>query len=215
MEVSQEQRNEYFNALYNQQNGNSEPMKRFKEKNECLYRIINAMYHKRVKVLKDIRVMREVSCNKVYFGSLTFNEVKDKNQEKTKRKEVFSFLNTIFLCFLVVEEYGEENGRYHCHYVGIFKDNKTFEDLFSWHSREDIQRVKSDRAVARYLCNYIVKQVPRIRRNKTLIKISKDMQKCRNWSNIGFTSLSDNCKAQAYETLFLSDLVEVDASTPF
>lgn len=206
MEVSQEIRQEYFTALYNQQNGNNEPMKRFRDAHYEVYKIINAMYHKRVKVLKDIEVMREVSRNKVYFGSLTFNEMKDNNQVKTKRKEVFTFLNTIFLCFLIVEENGEENERYHIHFVGIFKDGKSFEDLFKWHSREDIQRVKSARSVARYLCNYIVKCVPRIRRNKVLIKISKDMKKARSWRDYGFDCFYDRERAKAYETLFLSDL---------
>lgn len=210
MEVSQELRTEYFNALYNQQNGNNEPMKRFRSAHYDLYKIINAMYHKRVKVLKDIQVMREVSCNKVYFGALTFNDLKDKNQEETKRKEVFRFLNTIFLCFLVVEEYGKESGRYHCHYVGIFKDNKSFDDLYKWHSREDCQRVKSARSVARYLCNYIVKQVPRIRRNKNLIKVSKEMQKSAYFSGMGLSCIGKIHKANAYTTLFLEDLEVID-----
>ena len=204
MEVSEEVRKEYFNALYNQQNGNNEPMKRFKASHFDVYKIINAMYHKRVKVLKDINVMREVSRNKVYFGSLTFNEIKDKNLLKSKRREVFNFLNTIFLCFLLVEEEGEHNQRYHVHYVGIFRDNKTFADLFAWHSREDIQRVKSARSVARYLCNYIVKQVPRIRRNKTLIKVSEEYKKARYFAPFG---QKHTCLAN--EILFLNDLEEV------
>lgn len=205
-DISQELKNEYFNALYNQQNGNNEPMKRFKLAHVDFYRIINAMYHKRVKVLHDIKVMRDLSHNKVYFGSLTFNELKDKNQEKTKRKEVFTFLNTIFLCFLVVEEYGEDNGRYHIHYVGIFKDNKHFEDLQGWHSREDIQRVKSARSVARYLCNYIVKAVPRIRRNKLLIEMSTKAKKAQMWRNYGFKGFAEETKREMFETLFISSL---------
>lgn len=205
-EVSQEIRQEYFNALYNQQNGNNEPMKRFKVSHTEVYSIINAMYHKRVKVRKDIDVMRELSCNKVYFGSLTFNEVKDQNKNTSKRREVFNFLNSIFLCFFIVEELGENNGRYHCHYVGVFKDNKSFDDLFKWHSREDIQRVKSSKSVARYLCNYIVKQVPRIRRNKTLIEISKNKQKSVYWSYLGFESISKEYDLKAKTTLFLKSI---------
>lgn len=211
-EVTDELKNEYFNALYNQQNGNSEPMKRFRTLHYDFYKIINAMYHKRVKVLRDIEVMREISCNKVYFGALTFNELKDKNAIETKRKEVFKFLNTIFLCFLVVEEHGEECGRYHCHFVGVFKDGKHFEDLYKWHSREDCQRVKSARKVARYLCNYIVKQVPRIRRNKLLIEVSNDFKKRKMWENYGFSSLATRENSKAFTKVFLADLMDFEES---
>lgn len=210
MVVNEEVKQAYFSALYNQQNGNNEPMKRFKFEYGEIYATINAMYHKRVAVKRDIEVMRELSGNKVYFGALTFNEEKDKNKNTSKRREVFNFLNKIFLMFLVVEELGEENGRYHCHYVGVFRENKTFEDLYKWHSREDCQRVKSTRRVAKYLCNYIVKQVPRIRRNKVLIKVSNDFKKSRSWSNYGFMSFARDLKAQAFNTIFLEDL-EVDA----
>lgn len=204
-DITQEIRNQYFNALYNQQNGNNEPMKRFKGEHHEIYKIINAMYHKRVKVLQEIKFMREASRNKVYFGALTFNEVKDKNQRTSKRREVFNFLNSIFLCFLVVEEEGELHGRYHCHFVGIFREDKHFEDLYKWHSREDCQRVKSPRKVARYLCNYIVKQVPRIRRNKNLIELSNKFRKSRSWSNYGFEGIAEEWKSRAFEDLFLAE----------
>ena len=212
MEVSEEVRKAYFNALYNQQKGSNESMLLFKKEHADVYKIINAMYHKRVKVLRDIEAMREISNNKVYFGALTFNDLKDRNKITSKRKEVFNFLNTIFLCFLVVEESGLQNGRYHCHFVGVFKDNKHFADLYQWHSREDCQRVKSARSVARYLCNYIVKEVPRLRRNKTLIKISEEMQKSRKWSLHFKESFAKDYKCKAFEIAFLEDLEVADGN---
>lgn len=207
MQLNEEIKKAYFDALYNQQNGCNAPMLEFKESYPGVYKIINAMYHKRMKVLKNIRVLRKISNNKVYFGALTFNDLKDKNQRETKRKEVFKFLNTIFLCFLVVEEEGELNGRYHCHYVGIFKEGKTFNDLYKWHSREDCQRVKSARSVAKYLCDYVVKQVPRIRRNKALVKVYEEMKECRKWAHRGFyESVGVIHERKINEILFLSDI---------
>ena len=202
MNVSEQVRNEYFNALYNQQFGNTESMKKFREQYPDIYKVINAMYHKRVKVRKDIECMRHYSNNKVYFGALTFQESKDQNKDISKRRECFRFLNSVFEMFLLVEEMGTDNGRYHVHYVGVFRSGKTFNDLFAWHSREDIQIVKSSRSVARYLCNYIVKQVPRIRRNKTLVKVSKKYAKYKYFSECHLGSIG-----LKYEQLGLMDLI--------
>ena len=202
MWVSEEVKKQYFDALINQQFGSSESMKAFKRAYPDVYAMINSMYHKRVKVRKDIECMRHYSNNKVYFGSLTFEEGKDQNKITSKRQECFRFLNTIFEMFLLVEELGESNSRYHVHYVGVFREGKTFEDLFKWHSREDIQIVKSTRSVAKYLCNYIVKQVPRIRRNKMLVKVSKRYAKAQY-----FNSIHWECLGVKYEQLGLMDLI--------
>lgn len=215
MVLNEEVRKEYFNALYNQQNGYSESMKVFKGKYPNEYAHINAIYHKRVKVKKDIETMRKLSNNNVYFGTLTFDESKDKKKIDSKRQETRRFLNKVFIMFLMVEELGAEEGRYHIHFCGVFKEGKRFNDFFKWHSRTDIQRVKSTRSVARYLCDYMTKQVPRLRRNRTLVKCSKNYLKGDYFSAIGFKdSIGEDYKAKAYSELFIAELEDC-AELPF
>lgn len=186
MAITEQIRSEYFNALYNQQFGNNEPMKRFKGSFPNEYRLINNVYHARTKLLHDIGIMKRLSNNSIYWGTLTYNEDKDKNLIKSKRKEAEKHLNELFCLWVMVEEFGTDNGRYHIHFIGVFKFGKTFNDFFQWHSKKDIEKVYNARKVARYLCDYMTKQMPRIRRNKNMIKYSKEYKTWQNMSKIGF-----------------------------
>lgn len=180
--------NEYFSCLYNLQNNNGEPMKRFRLEHPKEYDVINGAYHKRVKLMKIIDFMKTVGA--VYFGSLTFNDKEDAKSIPTKRKQAWRHLNAIFSVVAMVEELGFENGRYHIHFVGVFRDGKTFDDFFKWHSREDIQKVVSKQKTCRYLCDYISKEVPRIRQNGALIAGMKHYNKGKGWKENGFSSFA-------------------------
>ena len=205
-------KNEYFNAIYNQQNGSNISMNAFRMAHPQEYAVINAMYHKRVKVKKDIDCMLGLSRNKVYFGTLTFDSVNDSKSERTKRKQAWRHLNDCFSMVLVIEENGTDKGRYHIHFVGVFKDGKDFNDFFKWNGREQIERVRSKKKVARYLCDYVVKQVPRLRRNKCLIECSKEWKKGASLGNYGFKSLKKEHEDKAFEVLFLNDLEVLEDS---
>lgn len=201
----EEVKNEYFLAVINQQNGSNESMKVFREKYPNEYKIINAMYHKRVKLKQDIDIMIDMSCNEVYFGTLTFDSSQDSKSERTKRQQALRHLANFFLLYDFVEEYGEERGRYHIHFVGVFRHGKTIPDFKEqWHSFVKIDRCYSKRKVARYICDYVVKQVPRIRRNKKLIECSKMYKKAHNI--MPFESLADNYKACAWSLVASEDL---------
>lgn len=179
---------EYFECLYNLQNGNAEPMQRFKLSYPYEYAVINGCYHKRVKLGKILDFMQSVG--KVYCGCLTFNEEEDSKSVSTKRRQCWRHLNSIFKVVVMVEELGSLHDRYHVHFMGVFRDGKTMEDFFKWHSREDISPVRSKKRVKRYLCDYMSKQVPRIRQNKALIQGMKHYNKAQSWKNYKFSSLA-------------------------
>lgn len=136
------------------------------------YSYINSMLHKRVNVKKCIEFMMYVAEDKLYFGDFTWNTEYDGMEEKNKRRQVVNYMNQYFEYWMLVEEHGTLNTmRYHVHYVGLMKKNKTRKELKeNWHSFSKCKPVKTSRGVARYLCDYTTKQVPRIRRNKPLIK---------------------------------------------
>lgn len=205
MALLEEVKNEYFRAVINQQNGSNESMKVFREKYPNEYIIINAMYHKRVKLKHEIDVMIDMSNNSVFFGTLTFDSSQDSKSEKAKRHQALRHLADYFMLYVFVEEYGEDTGRYHIHFVGVFRHGKTIPDFKNdWHSFCKIDKVYSKRKVARYICDYVVKQIPRIRRNKKLIECSKMYQKARNI--MPFECLADNYKSLAWSMVASDDL---------
>lgn len=190
MVISEQIIKQYFNALVSQSNDSYMPMEMFKNEHPFEYKHITCIYHKRVKLRYDLNVMMALSNNKVYWGTLTYNDSKDKNKISSKRKEATRFLSNVFRLWLMVEEFGGDNGRYHIHFIGVFNEGKTFNDVFRWTSREDIQKVKSITKVARYLCDYVTKNVPRIRRNKELIRCSNLMKKANYYEGLGFQSIA-------------------------
>ena len=162
---------EYFEARrYDNLQDNTIKTLLFKEKHPTEFRFINAQQRKRSQLHKDVRIMLHYS-NCLYFFTLTYKNSKDRNVITTKRKEAFSFCNSIFALFVLVEEEGETNGRYHLHGLGVLRDDKTMEDFYQWHSREDIVELQGEAKInarVKYLTSYLCKSVPRIRRNKRL-----------------------------------------------
>lgn len=197
-QFSEELKREYFNALYNQQNGNNEPMKAFRLSHFELYSTVNAMYHKRKVLRENIECMKSLSSGAVCFGALTYDNEHDLATEENKRRQATRYLDKCFKLYLFVEEYGDDKNRYHIHYIGILKRNLTYlEFLNGWHSRAQIEKVISTKRAINYLTDYVVKQVPRIRRNKRLIKTFNDYKKSLKWSNLGFEGFADDCAFSA------------------
>lgn len=180
----------YLNALYNNINGNSEPMKRFRMLHPEYYDKVNKSYHKRSIIKENIKAMKMISKD-IVWGALTFDEEHDKASIPTKRKQVLRQLNKYFVVYLFVEEFGELNGRYHVHYIGVLKNNVLYLDFISnWHSRCDIQKVLSMRRIADYLTDYMTKQAPRIRRSKDLVRLYEKYKKSNMWRDYGFKDLA-------------------------
>ena len=187
VELTQQFLDKYFEA-YNCQtyHYNSSKLNDLKIQYPGEFSLISRMHHKRTKIRKNIECLYELGKlinKKVYFGDLTYDNKHNVNKETYKRKEAFEHFNSVFSAFFVVEEYGELNDRYHVHYVGIFKDDKTFKEFHSWHSFSWAEPVISVRKTSQYLCDYMVKQVPRIRRSKNMIKIEKLWQKANEMHN--------------------------------
>lgn len=184
---SEELKREYFNAVYNQQSGSNEPMKIFKENHPELFAMVNAMYHRRKTIRENVYCMRKITNSDLVFGDLTYDNEHDKESAATKRKQATRYLNKCFDVYLFVEELGSEHERYHIHFIGVLKSGieyKTFLD--GWHSICHIQKVISVKNSINYLTDYVVKQVPRIRRNKKLVDAFKHYQKSLMWSRYGF-----------------------------
>lgn len=187
----------YLQALYNLINGNNEPMNRFKLLHRDYYDLANKNYHKRKIIRENIYAMKMISKN-VVWGSLTFDEDHDKQSEKTKRQQVLRHLNKYLVCYLFVEEYGEENGRYHVHFIGVIKNNVLYLDFINaWHSRCEIEKMYSVKQACNYLTDYVSKQAPRIRRNKELIKVFNHYKKSISWKNYGFKGFAEQEKQDA------------------
>ena len=177
--ITKELLEEYYNALWDDTfNKTHWCIYSFKEKHPKEYSLLCAFHRKRTQLNKDVKIMLMYSPT-IYFFTLTFKNEKDKNLITTKRKECFKFCNSIFALFVMVEEEGEENGRYHLHGLGVLRDGACMEDFYKWHSREDIKRLDENKisAKVKYLTNYLSKSVPRIRRNKRLSWLRKRTDK--------------------------------------
>lgn len=153
------------------------PMKEFKNAHPKEFARLSAIHHKRVALNKNVNALKELN-EKIYFGTLTFKETKDHNKTETKRKEAFKFLNSLFEFVVLVEEEGSENGRYHIHFLGNFREGKSFNDFRKvWHSRQNLRELRQNENISQYLCKYMSKQVPRIRRNKKMIQLERSITK--------------------------------------
>lgn len=157
------------------------PMQMFKQEHPKEYKFFNAVHRRRCKIRESLEAMKVIS-DKVYFGTLTFNAAKNRNKIATKRKEAFAKLNAIFEYVLLVEEYGEDNGRYHIHFLGTFKLDHNFESFkLIWnHSRQNLEVLNPSTNVASYLCKYLVKDLPRVRRNKKLVALANEYHKAKS-----------------------------------
>jgi len=157
------------------------PMQLFKQKYPEEYKRFSAVHRRRAVINESIKAMKIVS-DKIYFGTLTYNNVKNLNKEACKRKEAFKRLNEQFEYVLLVEEYGEDNGRYHIHFLGLFKKDHDFDSFVrSWsHSRQNLRLLNEHENVSQYLCKYLCKDLPRVRRNKALVSLARAYHEARS-----------------------------------
>lgn len=126
------------------------------------------------------------------WGTLTFDNDHIEQDANTKRKQVLRQLNNYLLAFVYVEEYGEENGRYHVHFIGLMRDKYTYNDFIaSWHSRCEIKKVSSQRQAIDYLCDYLKKSCSKLHLNSVareylnmLPSTVTDRQARRNLANL-------------------------------
>lgn len=167
---------EWRNAVLNANNGYNELVNVFRVNHPNEYKLFTSMYRKRTELQKDLNIFLDLNLP-IYWITLTFNETKNKNKIESKRKEAEKKLNDMCLFYVMVEEHGEEKGRYHIHGFITFKLGYGFQDFIEWHSRQNIvllepYKVKSK---IRYLTNYMSKQVPRLRRSKMLCKLRNDI----------------------------------------
>ena len=166
--ITDEIRKEYLNALYNLQSGSKDLMPLFISKYPGEYKLIMTMYRKRTELNNTIEVMKLLN-EPIYWFTLTFNNDKNDNLISSKRKDASRFLNRICSVYLMVEEYGEDNGRYHIHGFLCFKYGYGVLDFMQWHSREDIRELKTGfKKQVKYLTDYSTKSVPRLRRSRSL-----------------------------------------------
>ena len=142
----------------------------FKHEYPEQFAFYSKVHRLRNEIKKDYEAMKLVS-EKVYFGTLTFNAAKNQNKVETKRKDAFQKLNSIFKYVLLVEEYGGVNGRYHIHFLAAFPKDHNFNNFITlWHSRQNLEEC-SDNNVGKYLVSYVVKDLPRLRRNRLLVHL--------------------------------------------
>ena len=166
--ITEEIRKEYIHALYNLQSGSKDLMPLFISKYPKEYKLIMTMYRKRTELNNTIDVMKMLN-EPIYWFTLTFNNDKNDNLVTSKRKDATRFLNRICSVYVMVEEYGEDNGRYHIHGFLCFKYGFGVLDFMQWHSREDIRELKTGiKKQVKYLTDYTSKSIPRIRRSRSL-----------------------------------------------
>jgi len=166
--------NLYYKAVEASLYEDFECMKEFMRQYPLEYKRFSAVHRKRVVIRESISAMKTIS-DKIYFGTLTFNNAKNLNKLVCKRKEAFKKLNAEFEYVLLVEEYGEDNGRYHIHFLGVFRQDHCFDSFIrAWsHSRQNLRLLHEHENVSQYLCKYLVKDLPRVRRNKALVSLAR------------------------------------------
>ena len=182
-----------------------EPMKAFRNAHPKEYKHLCSVHRCRSVLNKNIEALKTLN-EVLYFGTLTFDETKDHNKTQSKRKEAFRFLNSLFEFVLLVEENGEEKGRYHIHFVANFKEGKTFNDFKEgWHSRQNLRILRENESISQYLCKYLSKDLPRVRRNKKLIELERYASKHRRLKRT-FPSLYSSSVKQKIFQLTIFDL---------
>jgi hypothetical protein len=168
----------YFYCLSERKRGNYYSLDCFRKWFPKFFNRMQSILNKRSSIKSDLEFMQSLKMGRVYFGALTYNEELDSKSEENKRKMAQRYLDKFMPIYEIIEEYGEEKGRYHVHFLGVMSSDKTYIEFHSgWSSYSYIEPLKSVKKASKYLCDYVVKQVPRIRRNKrliTLMKSSKD-----------------------------------------
>lgn len=198
MEIKEEVKREWFHAvLYDNCNLTSEYTKAFKEKYPQEYFYLHSFYRLRSVLKKDIDLM--LLCGHVQWFTLTFNNERDKSMISSKRKSATRFLNDLFVIYEMVEEFGEDNGRYHIHGFGVYREGKGFNDFRRWSSRCKIQDLSKEslHKKVKYLTKYAVKDLPRRRRSKSLVFLEKKYQTIK-----GLRYSFPNCFKCRFNNLF-------------
>lgn len=189
LEISKEQYDEWRNAIYNAQAGKSRSINEFAKKYPELFKHISSMLRKRTKLKSTLEAYKSIS-EFIYWGALTWDEEHNDVSEKIKRNQALRFFDKFFKLYTFVEEYGEDNGRYHIHFLGVLKDKSiTYDGMREcWHSFIQIECLKpyEINKKVKYLTKYCVKQVPRVRMNKRSVALLKDYKKYKHMKNIGF-----------------------------
>ena len=165
----------YFYCLKNRKVGYYYPLDCFKKWFPREFSRMQSILNKRTLIKRDIEFMQSLRKGRVYFGALTFDNELDAKTEANKRKMAQRYLDKFMPIYELIEEYGDENGRYHIHFLGIMEANKTYLEFHSgWKSYSYIEGLRSVKKASKYLCDYVVKSVPRIRRNGRLTQLLKE-----------------------------------------
>lgn len=157
--------------------GDNTALDKFKIKYPNDYIDLRKMNMKRIAIKDSIEPLF-IMGESVYWFTLTFNNMKDSNSVEWKRKEAQRFLNNIAPMYLMVEEYGKGNHRYHIHGFCVRKyslsESEFFVEFRKWHSRQNIRLYKDIKHCLKrikYISKYIVKDIPKIRRSKCMSKL--------------------------------------------
>lgn len=191
----------YFYCLFMRNKGCYYALDKFKEWFPKMFHDMQAILNKRTLIKRDIAIMKEVS-KRVVFGALTFSDSNLSVNEKNMRKKAQRYLDKTLSAYEIIEEHGQVNTeRYHIHFLGILRDNLTYIEFHNgWEDFTFIEAVKNGKydlkKVSKYLCDYVLKQVPSIRRNKTMLELIKkynsydneknDREKCFKWLEIQY-----------------------------
>lgn len=206
--ITEEQYSQWRNAVLNASAGCNIGINKFSKDYPELYKHISSMLRKRTKLKSTIEAYKSIS-EFIYWGSLTWNEEHDGANEETKRKQALRFFEKFFKLYTFVEEYGEENGRYHIHFLGVLKDKGITYDVMrsEWHSFIQIECLKPYQVnkKVKYLTKYCVKQVPRVRMNKRSVALLKDYKRYKHMKNIGF---------DCFEGDFIAKTIDIRESLP-
>ena len=193
--IGKETKKEYLSALYNLQFGSRTLMADFIKNHPSEYKLITTMYRRRCDLTDTIETMKLLN-EPIYWFTLTFNNEKDTNNIETKRKEAQRFLNHICSVYVMVEEFGEDNGRYHIHGFLCFKYGFGFVDFVQWHSRQKIIELDNANKRIKYLTDYSTKQAPRIRRSKSLSALYTYFKKHKRMYKLFNSTFIDNFNKQ-------------------
>lgn len=199
----------YFYCLRERNNGNYYSLDCFKKWFPDMFKNMQAILNKRTLIKRDLEIMKALSPN-VVFGALTFSDSNLTDNEANMRKRAQRYLDKCMKVYEIVEEHGTQNTeRYHVHYLGILKDDLTYIDFHTgWEDYSYIEKVrntkKDNKKVSKYLCDYVVKQVPTIRRTKRLTKLIeayKDYEKEKDYKEQQFKWLKIKYQLDVQEDL--------------
>ena len=193
--IGKDTKKEYLSALYNLQFGSRTLMADFIKNHPSEYKLITTMYRRRCDLTDTIETMKLLN-EPIYWFTLTFNNEKDTNNIETKRKDAQRFLNKICSVYVMVEEFGEDNGRYHIHGFLCFKYGFGFVDFVQWHSRQKIIELDNANKRIKYLTDYSTKQAPRIRRSKSLSALYTYFKKHKRMYKLFNSTFIDNFNKQ-------------------